>query len=69
MSKKTETIKRLESDGHTGIALEVKEWKSTADNNWGWDRWFATEYPSLAEKYDVGQTRHSSSNSRQGRSQ
>jgi hypothetical protein len=54
-TKKRQTILRLIEDREQGIASEVENWTNTLGNNGGWDRWFATKHPELAEKYDVGQ--------------
>jgi len=54
-TKKTKTINRLQKDGHTEIAARVESWRSTKGNNWGWDSWFASQFPKLAIKYDVAQ--------------
>jgi len=54
-TKKEQTINQLIQDGQSSIAREVKQWKSVRGNNWGWDRWFATKYPELAKRYNVGQ--------------
>ena len=54
-TKKEQTINQLIQDGQSDIARKVKDWKSVKDNNWGWDRWFATKYAELAKRYNVGQ--------------
>lgn len=56
-NKETETIRRLREDGLDDIAIasELESWRNDSDNNWEWDSWFASNFPRLAAKYDVGQ--------------
>jgi len=46
---KDEAGKRLDAIGHRNEAAELKHWRSSRGNNWGWDGWLRGQYPSLID--------------------
>ncbi len=51
--KKMEVIGKLREIGKEDVAEELDNWRNDRDENRGWDSWFATEYPDLADKVGV----------------
>jgi hypothetical protein len=47
---KEKAVLRLRDAGHIAEANELSRWRSTEDNNWGWDGWVRSRFPELIHK-------------------
>ncbi|AEI40912.1 hypothetical protein [Paenibacillus mucilaginosus] len=51
--RKMEVIEKLREMGEEEAAKRLDEWRNDRDENRGWDSWFVTEFPDLAEEAGV----------------